>query len=110
MIRRQRALAQAEAATTHDSIRCYEALNKLAQSLVKLKSDSNPDGRELFSKHYDDAIKEFAQGLPNPNSAGSYQTALKNMWTLADQEEWNSKAKIEMDIYALVTAPFHAQV
>lgn len=84
----------------HDPIRCFDTLNKLAQSLVSLKSDNAPNGRDLFNAFYDKEIKALAKDNTTiTNSAGAYQAAAKDLWAVANQEEWNEKAAQSVDVY-----------
>lgn len=51
-------------------------------------------GRELFAKENGEEITEKASRLPEyqKNTAGAYQTALKQEWEAADQAEWEERA------------------
>lgn len=82
----------------HDPTKCLDGMRKLSQALASFKIDE-VSGKTLFAEHWKPAITERASLVDNPNPAAAYQIALKEMWDVVDQAEWEVKAQRSVNIY-----------
>lgn len=90
------AAASATAATSLEPALSTADIMKLAQSFGKLNTVVT--AREHFENVEKDSIRALANTLPNPNAAAAYQTALATLWGAADHEEWEERAKTDIDL------------
>lgn len=85
----------------HDPVKCLAALRLGSRCWAHFSSEVD-DGRELFRRENSESIRDKALTIKAGNTGAAHAIALKELWEVADQSEWNKRAREEIDIFRFV--------
>lgn len=94
---RKRIEAAGKSSAFHDSEKCYHTMKK-AVKLWALFSGEPANGRDLFRRENQDSIRQLASKMDAKAPQGQYSAALAKLWDEAEQDDWERRAQLSIDV------------